>query len=304
MGALIPDREENEMKTFEMSDPIAVTLEIGMGEVGIDASDRTDGTVEVLPSDPRKKADVAAAEQTRVEFANGHLLIKSPKGGWKQWVSWSSGSVDVRIALPTGSRVRADTGAGTLRSTGRLGESRFRTGAGNIDLDDVGPLDLKTGVGDVSVDRAHGKAQLSSGSGSIRIGSIDGPLVVKNANGNTWIGEVTGEARISAANGTITVDRAREGVVAKTANGDVRLADVAHGAVVAQSAFGQVDVGVREGSAVWLDLDTKFGTVESELDASSSPGANDEVVEVHAHTSYGDISVRRAAATTNGRDGS
>ena len=94
------------------------------------------------------------------------------------------------------------------------------------------------------------------------------------------------------------------GVVAKTANGDVRIGDVARGAIVAQSAFGALEVGVRDGAAVWLDLDTKFGTVESELDASSSPGAGDEVVEVHARTSYGDISVRRAMATADGRDGS
>ena len=292
------------METFETPDPITASLELGMGEVRIDASDRGDTTAEVVPSDPRKKGDVAAAEQTRVEFANGHLLIKSPKGGWKQWVSWRGGSVDVRIALPTGSRVRADSGAGTLRSTGRLGESRFRTGAGNIHLDEVGPLEVKTGVGDVSVDRAHGKAELTSGSGSIRIASTEGSLAVKNANGNTWIGEVTGEARISAANGTITVDRAHEGVVAKTANGDVRIADVAHGAIVAQSAFGQVDVGVRDGSAVWLDLDTKFGRVDNELDASSSPGPTDDVVEVHAHTSYGDITVHRVLATANGKEGS
>jgi hypothetical protein len=44
--------------------------------------------------------------------------------------------------------------------------------------------------------------------------------------------------------------------------------------------------------------------VTNELDDSSSPGPNDKVVEVHAHTSYGDITVHRAPATPDGRDGS
>ena len=71
---------------------------------------------------------------------------------------------------------------------------------------------------------------------------------------------------------------------------------MAHGAVVAQSAFGAVEVGIRGGVAAWLDLDTKFGKVTNELDASSRPDPSDEVVEVQAHTSYGDVTVRRALA--------
>lgn len=293
------------MKTFDTPAPITVSLELGVGDVQIEASDRTDTTVEVRPSDPRKKADVAAAEQTHVEFRNGRLLIQAPKGSWRQRLAWRGGeSVDVRIGLPVGSDVRADAGVASLRTTGRLGEVRARTGVGDVRLDEVGPLELKTGAGDVSVDRAVGRVTIACGSGGVRIGAIDGPAAVKNGNGDTWIGELTGEARINAANGAITIERAWAGVVAKTANGDVRIGDVARGAIVAQSAFGALEVGVRDGTAVWLDLDTKFGTVESELDASSSPGAGDEVVEVHARTSYGDISVRRAMATADGRDGS
>jgi Putative adhesin len=293
------------MQTFDTPAPITLSLELGVGDVQIDASNRTDTTVEVRPSDPRKKADVAAAQQTRVDFSNGLLVIQAPKGSWRQRLAWRGGeSVDVRIGLPMRSDVRADAGVASLRTTGRLGEVRAKTGVGDVRLDEVGPLELKTGAGDVSVDRAIGRVTIACGSGGVRIGAIDGPASVKNGNGDTWIGELTGEVRVNAANGAITIDRASAGVVAKTANGDVRIGDVARGAIVAQSAFGALEVGVRDGAAVWLDLDTKFGTVESELDASSSPGADDEVVEVHAHTSYGNISVHRALATADGRDGS
>ena len=293
------------MQTFDTPAPITLSLELGVGDVQIDASDRTDTTVEVRPSDPRKKADVAAAQQTRLDFSNGRLVIQAPKGSWRQRLAWRGGeSVDVRIGLPAGSDVRADAGVASLRTTGRLGEVRAKTGVGDVRLDEVGPLELKTGAGDVSVDRAIGRVTIACGSGGVRIGAIDGPASVKNGNGDTWIGELTGEVRVNAANGAITIDRASAGVVAKTANGDVRIGDVGRGAIVAQSAFGALEVGVRDGAAVWLDLDTKFGTVESELDASSSPGADDDVVEVHAHTSYGNISVHRALATADGRDGS
>ncbi len=90
--------------------------------------------------------------------------------------------------------------------------------------------------------------------------------------------------------------------MAKTANGDVRLGEVAGGAVVAQSAFGDVEVGVRDGVAAWLDLETKFGTVHNDLDATERPEPAEDAVEVRARTSMGDITVHRSLASAAGRD--
>ena len=291
------------MPTFDTPDPISVNVELGIGDIRIEASDRAETIVEVRPSDPAKKADVMAAEQTRVEYASGHLLVKAPNG-WRQWMPRRGESIDVMVGLPEGSRVRAEAGVASLLGRGRIGECRCKVGIGDIQLDEAGPLDIKTGAGDITVGRAVGKAEIVTGSGAVRIGSIDGPAAVKNSNGATWIGEVTGEARVSAANGTISVDRADEGIVAKTANGDVRVGEVARGAAVAQSAFGEIEVGIRDGVAAWLYLNTKFGEVHNDLDDSGSPGAGEGTVEVHATTSFGDIAIHRSFATHAERDAS
>jgi hypothetical protein len=103
-----------------------------------------------------------------------------------------------------------------------------------------------------------------------------------------------GDARVSAANGTITIDRTGAGVVAKTANGRVHLGEIALGVAVAESAFGDLEIGVREGVPAWLDLRTKFGRVRNELEASERPASGEDSVEVHAHTSMGDISIHRS----------
>ena len=261
------------MPTFDTPNPISVDVELGVGDIRIEASDRTETIVEVRPSDPAKKADVTAAEQTRVEYANGHLLVKAPSG-WRQWMPRrGSESIDVVIGLPEGSSVRVEAGVAALHGRGRIGECRCKVGVGDVQLDETGPVDLKTGAGDITMERVAGRAEIVTGSGAVRIGSIDGIAAVKNSNGDTWIGEVTGDARVSAANGSISIDRAHEGIVAKTANGDVRLGEVARGAVVAQTAMGDIEVGVRDGVAAWLELDTKFGKVHNDLDASESPGA-------------------------------
>ena len=94
------------MPTFDTPEPISVTVELGVGDLQIAASDRADTVVEVEPSDPAKPSDVAAAAKTTVEYANGVLRIKAPKG-WRRY-SFRGGaeSIDVRIQLPTGSHLQ------------------------------------------------------------------------------------------------------------------------------------------------------------------------------------------------------
>jgi Putative adhesin len=289
------------MPTFDTPDPIFVTVELGVGDLRIAAGDRTDTTVEVRPSDPAKQADVTAAEQTRVEYAGGRLLVKTPKS-WRQFSFRGGGeSVDVRIELPAGSHLRGEAGVGTLRGSGRLGECHWTNGAGDIQLDRTGPLRLKTGAGDITVGHA-GDAELTEGSGTVRADRIDGTAVVKNGNGDTFIGEVTGELRVNAGNGRISVDLAHAAVTAKSANGDVRLGEVARGAVVAQTGFGKVEIGVLDGVAAWLDLNTRFGSVNNDLDAAERPAPGEDVVEVRARTSFGDITIHRSFASRTGKD--
>jgi hypothetical protein len=290
------------MPTFDTPEPISVTVELGVGDLRIVASDRTDTMVEVRPSDPAKQADVTAAEQTRVEYAGGRLLIKAPKN-WRQYTPRGGGeSIDVQIELPAGSHLRGDTGVAALRCQGRLGECRYKTGIGDIQLDQAGAVQLRTGVGDITVERADGDAEVRTGSGSVRIDGIDGMAVVKNSNGDTWIGRVTGDLRVNAANGRISVDQASATVAAKSANGDVYLGEVAHGTVVAQTAFGKVKIGIRDGAAAWLDLNTRYGTVRNDLDAAERPGPGEDAVEVRARTAFGDITIHRSSANDPGKD--
>jgi putative adhesin len=289
------------MPTFDTPEPISVTVELGVGDLRIVASDRTDTTVEVRPSDAAKKADVAAAEHTLVEYAGGRLLIKAPKS-WRQYTFRGGGeSIDVQIELPAGSHLRGETGVAALRCQGRLDECRYKTGAGDLQLDQAGAVQLRTGIGDITLEQADGDAEVTTGSGSVRIDRIDGPAVVKNSNGDTWIGEITGNLRVNAANGRISVDRACETVAAKSANGDVRLGEVGHGTVLAETALGKVEIGIRDGVAAWLDLNTRFGSVHNDLGPSERPGPGEDAVEVRARTSFGDITINRSVADS-GKD--
>jgi DUF4097 and DUF4098 domain-containing protein YvlB len=284
------------MTTFETPEPISVTVELSVGDVRIEASDRTDTVVEVRPRDSAKKSDVAAARQTRVDYAGGRLLIKAPKS-WKQYSPFGpSESVDVHIALPSGSQLRCDTAVATLHSTGRLGDCGVKTSAGDIRIGHADAVQLKTSVGDITVGQADGDAEVTTSTGAVRIDSIAGAAVVKNSNGDTWIGDVTGDLRASSANGNIVVDQAHAAVVAKTANGNVQLDEVQRGSILVETGRGRVEIGVVDGVAAWLDLKTGFGRVRNGLDDAPQPEAGEDTVEVRARSGFGDITINRSLA--------
>ena len=100
----------------------------------------------------------------------------------------------------------------------------------------------------------------------------------------------------SAANGDITVDRALSAVIAKTANGAVRIGEVVRGAIELGTANGELEVGIRHGTAAMLDVRSQFGSVRNSLTATDGPQASDQRVEVRARTSFGDIVIRRSTA--------
>ncbi len=290
---------EGRLLTFDTPTPILMGVELVVGTVHVTATDRHDTVIEVLPSRPDARSDVSAAEQTVIERSGRLVTVRAP-GRWTRYVPWGDNpSLDVRIALPCGSEVRVDASMATVLCSGRLGESQISTGLGEVRVEEVGPLRVRTGFGDVSVERAGGRVEAKTGSGAVRIAAIEGPAVIRNSNGDTWVGQVSGDLEVRSANGRIAVDRADAAVTARTANGAVLLGQVARGAVVARTAAGRVEVGVRAGVAAWLDLHTRHGRVRSDLEVGGPPAPGEETVEIRASTSFGDVSVRRVQSPSD-----
>lgn len=280
------------MPTFDTPEPIIAVIDTVAGHVWINASDRADTVVDVRPTDEAEEADVQAAQQTVVEYANGRLSVTAPRNRFRSLIGRPP-SIDVTVELPAGSRVDAKV-VGEIRSQGRIGESTFDSGAGSIKLDQTGRLKLHTGAGDVSVAHMAGPGDVTTSTGKVWIGRIDGAAAVKSSNGDITLGEVTGDVRLKTANGNITVERALAAIAAKTAAGNVRVGEVVRGAVVLETGFGELELGVAEGTAAWLDAKSQHGTVRSQLESVADPEPSDETVEVWARTGFGDIVIRRA----------
>ncbi|MFE3907031.1 DUF4097 domain-containing protein [Streptomyces sp. NPDC059153] len=279
------------MPSFDTPEAISATAHVEAGSIRFTAGDRLDTVVEVQPRDPKRDQDVRAADQTEVTYANGALTVRTPK---QRYLVGRTGTVDVTVELPTGSRVDMTGAWAQVLGEGRLGEVRVKTSSGDVRLDTTGPLQLTASHGSITVDRIEGMAEITTSSGSLRVGTVDGPAVLKNSHGTTTVGAATGDLRVRGANGDIDIARAEGSVVATTAHGTLRVGEVACGTVQLETSYGAIEVGIREGTAAWLDVSSGSGQVRNTLTASETPEKTEDTVEVRARTRYGNIDVRRA----------
>ncbi|MFI1466527.1 DUF4097 family beta strand repeat-containing protein [Streptomyces wuyuanensis] len=280
------------MPSFDTPGTISATAHVAAGSIQFTAGDRLDTVVEVRPRDPKRDQDVRTADQTEVTYASGELTVRTPKPN----LFGRTGTVDVTVELPVGSRLDVSGAWVQVLGEGRLGDVRLKTSSGDVRLDTTGPLKLTASHGSIAVDRVDGAAEITTSSGSLRVGLVDGPAVLKNSHGTTTVGTATGELRVRGANGDIEIRRAEDSVTATTAHGTLRVGEVARGTVQLETSYGAIEVGVREGTAAWLDVSSGSGQVRNTLSASEAPEQSEDTVKVRARTRHGNIDIRRAKA--------
>ena len=182
------------MQQFDTPNPISAVLDIPAGRVQFIAGDRNDTTVEVRPVDASKGRDVKVAERTRVEYVDGVLRIEAEA---KNQYLGPSGSIEVTVRLPAGSRVEAKAASADFRAVGRFGDFAYEGAHGKITLDEAASVRVTTSAGDVRVDRLGGPAEITTAQGDIRIAeAVRGAVVLRTQAGDV---SVVAAAGVSAS---------------------------------------------------------------------------------------------------------
>ncbi|UKY51894.1 DUF4097 family beta strand repeat-containing protein [Streptomyces inhibens] len=179
------------MQKFDTPAPVTAVLDIPAGRIQFIAADRADTAVEVLPANASKSRDVKAAEQTEVVYGDGVLRIKVPEA--KNQILGASGSVEVTVQLPAGSRVEAKAASAELRGVGRLGDVAFEGAQGSVKLDEAESARLTLLAGDISAGRLGGPAEISTQKGDIRITeAVRGTVTLRTEHGEISVGAARG----------------------------------------------------------------------------------------------------------------
>ena len=219
---------ENTKQSFATPAPIAAVLDVPAGRIQFIAGERADTVVEVRPADPGRSGDVRAAEQTTVTYADGALRIESSPPSNR--LLGPTGSVEVTVQLPAGSRIEGRTASTELRGVGRLGEVSFEGAYRLVKIDEAASLRLTVIDGDVEVGRLTGSAEISTDRGDIRIAeAVRGTLLLTTQQGDITVAAATGvSATLDAGTGHGRVSNALKNdgtagldIRATTAQGDI-----------------------------------------------------------------------------------
>ncbi len=271
-----PFYKETPMPEFNRTEPLLVNISLPTGSVDVVAEERDNVNVTVTPYGSSRQ-DREAAEATKVIFNGDELRIEAPKG-----TSYLRSSVQLKIEVqaPIDSDVQVSVASATISCKGR-----YKT------------VVIKTASGDAEIGDATGNVKVQTASGDVRLGDIGGKFSAKTASGDITAKDVVGAATLRSASGDIAIAEAHSDVRSKSASGALEIGVAHNGTISANSASGEVTVGVVPNAGVWLDLDSRSGSINSDLDTSRSQPESVDLT-IQARTASGDIEIIRARERT------
>jgi DUF4097 and DUF4098 domain-containing protein YvlB len=170
--------------------------------------------------------------------------------------------------------------------------------SGRVQLDRIDALRANISAGEVAIAHIAGRADIEGGAFAVRIGEVEGPVGITSSGGQAWIGHAGADLELSSASGGFDIDRADGSVTATTASGAIRIGRMTHGQAKLMNGSGNIEVGISDGTAAYIDVNSERGAVRNSV-ASPSPEGTDAShapVMVHARTRHGDIIIQRAAS--------
>jgi len=273
-------------ETFSTPRPLTVNVKLPRGSVEVESADVEETTVELTGSTERAREQI---ERSEIRLDRGgerdELVIDADPDdlGWslgrfKISISFDQrDDVHVKVRAPHGTSLDVTTGSADIRARGRFGDVRTKTGSGDVSVDEVErDAAIKVASGDVKLERVGGSLKVQTAAGDVAAGPVGGQAEVKTAAGDVSLGEVGGSVTINSA------------------SGDLKVASVAQGSVELKSVSGDMLVGIRRGSRVWMDVKTVTGDASSELDTGAEDDGEGPLVELKATAMSGDIRIVRA----------
>jgi DUF4097 and DUF4098 domain-containing protein YvlB len=250
---------------FPTDGPVHLHLRTNRGTVEVIADDVSETLVDVSGRHDVGVVRVSASDDGR------HVSVEVPR----TWRPGGHPRFDITVRLPAHSTVDLGAASASITTRGVLAHA-----------------DAKSASGNVWIEQVEGDCRAHAASGDIALGAIAGTVDLKSASGDLRVARVGDRCSAKTASGAVDIGWAGDLVSAVSASGDVTVRDAVQGEVICRSTSGDVSIGVRKGTLVWLDLSTVSGRTTSSLVPEDAPRGGDErVLTVKAQTVSGNITI-------------
>ena len=264
-------------KSFATPEPPRLRVRVPAGFVSIEPGETEETTVELEPlrdDEPTRDALARAV----VEQRGDEIVVEIEKSGWGLFSR--SAKVGVRIRCPQGTSLDCNTASADVTASGLLGDVTVKTASGDVVLAHVGSLAVTSASGDVRVQELQGGGRVNTVSGDAQIDGVRAELAANLVSGDLVLGQVDDDVSVQSV------------------SGDQRLRSVRAGDLKLNSVSGDVEIGMRAGTRLFIDATSTSGEVRSELEVGDSPVGGGEGPEAHVRvrTVSGDVALTRALA--------
>ena len=167
---------------------------------------------------------------------------------------------------------------------------------GRVQLDRINALQANIAAGEVAIGHVAGRADIEGSVVAVRISEAEGTVGLSSSGGQIWIGHAAADLDLSSGSGGFDIDRADGSVTAKTGDGAIRIGRLTRGRAELLNGSGNIEVGISEGTAASVDVNSERGAVHNFISSPGSADPSGRKVMVHARTRHGDIIIQRAAS--------
>lgn len=162
------------------------------------------------------------------------------------------------ITVPVGTRVSARSWSGSVSVKGVRGDLETRTQSADVELRDVGRIDVESLSGDVTIQGVAGESAIHTVSGGIDLGGARGDLEIETVSGDIDLRDVVAkQIRVHTTSGDVSFAGAIQPdgrYEYNTHSGEIRLA--LPGDVGAQLSIGTFNGGIESDFPITLKADS------------------------------------------------
>lgn len=278
-------------RSFETSGPIRLRVQLGVGDLTVRAGAEGVTLVRLIPRGTRGEE---LLPRFVVEQRGAEIHVQGPRDR-EPFLSWGRrAAVDVEVDLPTRSELDVRLGSCGVVTSGVLGRVVAVTGSGALSVDEVAGGQLSSGSGDVAAGAVRGPLEAKTGSGDVSIEVAGADVSLVSGSGDVWVGRAEAALKAKTGSGDITVGASVGDIELQSGTGNLDLQGIHGGQVRAKTGTGDVTLAVVQGVAAYLDLNSVTGDVTIDLEQASGPDDEDATAGLSVRSGSGDIHVKRA----------
>ncbi len=256
-------------RTLVVDGPVDLAVRTGSGSIQVRTG--TDDTVRVVgrirarsdlwtAGDPAERVNALVSNPPIVQRANSIEI-----GGIEDAALRRNVSISYELTVPGETRLRSDTGSGSLDIESVRGPVEARAGSGRISIGRVaGRVTATTGSGSIEVAGAGDGLVARAGSGSVQAREIQGSLEAQTGSGRIDVSYAGGEADVTTGSGGITIRGAGGRLRASTGSGTIAIEGEPVGDWMVRTSSGGINLRLPPTAAFDLDAHTSSGSITAD----------------------------------------